>query len=260
MNAEKTGKLIHDLRIEKGLTQQDLAEALNMTPTAISKWENGHSLPDISMLEPLSDALGVSITEIVLGEISPLMKAENTTAIQVVEDAPSDIAIKSVIDESIIQRKKSIRRIICLSLLSVVAIIALFLLLSYHGYPIKSDDLSLQTEFQYNDGAYLDQSFVLHIIRLDGNPLNVSVKNVYEQDEHGKDYLVGYIVKPYKVLFNLGQHPGGYTIGYTYNGTTAPADNKDFIITVELRDKTIEYSMQKEGLYIPQENVVHYGE
>ena len=89
MNAEKTGKLIHDLRIEKGLTQQDLAKALNMTPTAISKWENGHSLPDISMLEPLSDALGVSITEIVLGEISPLMKAENTTAILLTKEKRS---------------------------------------------------------------------------------------------------------------------------------------------------------------------------
>lgn len=260
MNAEKTGRLIHDLRTEKGMTQQGLAEALNMTPTAISKWENGHSLPDISMLEPLSAALGVSITEIVLGELSPQLQTENTTAMQVLADAPSDIAIKSVIDESIIQRKKSIRRIICISLLSFVVIVVLFLLLSYHGYPIKSDDLSIQTEFQYNDGAYLDQSFVLHINRLDGNPLNVSVKNVYEQDEYGKDYLVGYIVKPYKVLFNLGQHPGSYTIGYTYNGTTAPADDEDFKITIVFRDKTIVYSMQEEGLYIPQENVVHYGE
>ena len=260
MNAEKTGKIIHDQRVKKELTQQDLAEALNISPTAISKWENGHSLPDISILESLSDVLDVSITEIVLGELSPYIQAESPSETQVVEDAPLEIAIKSVIDESIIQKKKSMRRIIYTFLLSLVGVSALFLWLIIGGYPIRSDNLSLETEFQYNSGAYLDQSFALHITRLDGNPLNVSVKNVYVQDEHGKDYLVGYIVKPYKILLNLGQHPGSYTIGYTYTGTTAPADNEDFTITVILRDKTIVYSMLEEGLYIPQENVVHCGE
>ncbi len=43
MDAKKTGKLIRELRTEKGLTQQDLASALHVSQTAVSKWENGVS-------------------------------------------------------------------------------------------------------------------------------------------------------------------------------------------------------------------------
>jgi len=68
MDKEKTGQLITELRKEKGLTQKQLAEALNVTDKAVSKWERGLSFPDISMLEPLSDLLGISIMEILAGE------------------------------------------------------------------------------------------------------------------------------------------------------------------------------------------------
>ena len=44
MDAEKTGKLIRELRTEKGLTQKELASLLKVSPTAVSKWENGDSL------------------------------------------------------------------------------------------------------------------------------------------------------------------------------------------------------------------------
>ena len=68
MDKEKTGQLITELRKEKGMTQKQLAEALNVTDKAVSKWERGLSFPDISMLEPISELLGVSIMEILAGE------------------------------------------------------------------------------------------------------------------------------------------------------------------------------------------------
>ena len=68
MDASKTGKLIRELRTEKGLTQQELASLLGVSPTAVSKWENGRGLPDISMLEPLVKVLQVTFAEIILGE------------------------------------------------------------------------------------------------------------------------------------------------------------------------------------------------
>ncbi len=69
MDKEKTGQLITTLRKEKGLTQKQLAEALNVTDKAVSKWERGLSFPDISMLEPISEVLGISIMELLAGEI-----------------------------------------------------------------------------------------------------------------------------------------------------------------------------------------------
>ena len=68
MDKEKTGQLITELRKEKGLTQKQLADILNVTDKAVSKWERGLSFPDISMLEPISEVLGVSIMEILAGK------------------------------------------------------------------------------------------------------------------------------------------------------------------------------------------------
>ena len=53
---------------EKGFTQKELAEKLMVTDKAISRWETGKGLPDTSLLKPLGDVLGVSITELLSGK------------------------------------------------------------------------------------------------------------------------------------------------------------------------------------------------
>ncbi len=68
MNNKKIGEFISVLRKELGYSQKDLAEKLNITDKAVSKWETGRSAPDVSMLLPLSEVLGVSVTEILKGE------------------------------------------------------------------------------------------------------------------------------------------------------------------------------------------------
>ena len=68
MNQEKIGKFIFTVRKEKKLTQKQLAEKLNITDRAISKWENGKSLPDLSLLKPLCNILDISINELLSGE------------------------------------------------------------------------------------------------------------------------------------------------------------------------------------------------
>lgn len=68
MAEKSTGKLIREARIKKEMTQQDLASILNVSPTTISKWENGWSLPDLSLLERLASAIGLSIDELIRGE------------------------------------------------------------------------------------------------------------------------------------------------------------------------------------------------
>ena len=68
MNAEKTGALIAQARREKNMTQKELAELLHVTDRAVSKWERGLSFPDVGLLEPLADALGLRLTELMDGE------------------------------------------------------------------------------------------------------------------------------------------------------------------------------------------------
>ncbi|MBR5544072.1 MAG: helix-turn-helix domain-containing protein [Clostridia bacterium] len=68
MNTYITGATIKNLRESKGLTQLQLAEKIGVSSKAVSKWETAKGLPDISLIEPLSNALGVSIMELMSGE------------------------------------------------------------------------------------------------------------------------------------------------------------------------------------------------
>ena len=68
MNQEKIGKFILKLRKEKNMTQKELANKIGVTDRAISKWENGRGLPDLSLMKPLCDELGISINELISGE------------------------------------------------------------------------------------------------------------------------------------------------------------------------------------------------
>ena len=67
MNQEKIGRFITELRKEKKMTQIDLANKLGITDRAISKWENGRGMPDLSLLPPLCEILDVSINELLSG-------------------------------------------------------------------------------------------------------------------------------------------------------------------------------------------------
>ncbi len=68
IDKKKFGAFVSELRKEKGLTQQELADKLFISNKAVSKWERGQSLPDISLLEPLAEILGVTVTELLRGE------------------------------------------------------------------------------------------------------------------------------------------------------------------------------------------------
>lgn len=68
MDAKITGCFIAQLRKELGLTQKELAEKLEVTDKAISRWETGKGLPDTSLLKPLAEILGVSVGELLSGK------------------------------------------------------------------------------------------------------------------------------------------------------------------------------------------------
>jgi DNA-binding XRE family transcriptional regulator/desulfoferrodoxin (superoxide reductase-like protein) len=68
MNTYITAATIKSLREAKGLTQSQLAEQIGVSDKAVSKWETGKGLPDLSLLEPLGQALGVSVLELLSGQ------------------------------------------------------------------------------------------------------------------------------------------------------------------------------------------------
>lgn len=122
MDKEKTGQLITELRKEKGMTQKQLAEALNVTDKAVSKWERGLSFPDISMLEPLSELLDISIMELLAGERQdedePMSREEAEDLIN---------ASVELGDEEIRHKKEKSRFIIILLIVITMLLISLTL-------------------------------------------------------------------------------------------------------------------------------------
>lgn len=96
MNNEKTGALIAQIRKEKELTQKQLADKIGVSNATISKWETGKGFPDISLLEPLSEALNVSVSEILLGE-----RRENTEN--------EDILLGKLVDLSVKEQNRKIK-------------------------------------------------------------------------------------------------------------------------------------------------------
>lgn len=68
MTSYVTGGTIKRLREKQGLTQLQLAEKLNVSDKAVSRWETGKGMPDVMLLEPIASTLGVSLSELLSGE------------------------------------------------------------------------------------------------------------------------------------------------------------------------------------------------
>ena len=69
MDQMKTGRLIKRFRTEKGLTQKQLADIINVSDKTVSKWECGNGCPDVSLLSALSDIFGIDVQVLLTGKI-----------------------------------------------------------------------------------------------------------------------------------------------------------------------------------------------
>ena len=75
MDLIKTGKLIAELRREKGFTQKEVAQKLGICAKTVSKWETGHGFPDVSLISGLSEIFQIDISKLLAGEM-PQIKPE----------------------------------------------------------------------------------------------------------------------------------------------------------------------------------------
>lgn len=87
MENGKIGPFIRQLRKDRHMTQKELASRLNVTDKAVSKWELGTSLPDVALLLPLAEALGVSVTELLGGQRMAASEQSAQKVEQIVESA-----------------------------------------------------------------------------------------------------------------------------------------------------------------------------
>ena len=106
MDSGKTGALITEARKAKGLTQRQLAETLHISNRTASKWERGVGFPDVALLEPLADALGLTVRSLLRGEAEP-PEVESAGTVSAV---PEDILLREVIRTLYQQQRGKLRR------------------------------------------------------------------------------------------------------------------------------------------------------
>ena len=83
MNQEKIGQFIKDLRKKNNLTQKDLADKYGVTYQAVSKWENGKNIPDISLIRQMSKDFNISVEDILDGNTTGVKKHKSKNYIYV---------------------------------------------------------------------------------------------------------------------------------------------------------------------------------
>lgn len=197
MNQEKIGKLIAKLRKQKDLTQRELGEKVGVGYRAVSKWETGQTMPDISIINELSTILGISSDELLKGELNPQEeKPEPTTPI--IDNKPS----------------KSKRKLLLLLIpLFIIAIIVGLLIIRNNNKPEEYIIKSL------NRNDYLVEG----ILTVEDNCLIIRINKIEFQDYNFyqtsiKDYK-------YKVTMN-----NSLMFGY---GGTNEYDNIENFSTIE---------------------------
>lgn len=126
MNINKIGNFISLLRKEKGLTQKELGEKLYVSDKAVSKWERGISLPDITLLKKMAELLDVDVSEILEGKRG---KYNN----QNIEKKVAQIKLE--FDQ---KHKKFVGKIFLFILLLIIVIFLLIIKNIYFGYDIKN--------------------------------------------------------------------------------------------------------------------------
>lgn len=134
MDQLKIGSFIKERRKSKNMTQKELGDIIGVSDKTISKWENGNSMPDISLFDELCHSLDINVNELISGEILP----------------PDDYSIKAEANlmELLNEKKATGKQTVILSILGGLLVIGglLMLFINLFGYA------SIQWTSIYVDG------------------------------------------------------------------------------------------------------------
>ena len=135
MDQMKIGNFLKELRKEKGITQAQLAETLNVSARTVSRWETGSNMPDISILVDIADYYDISIPEIINGE----RKSE------IMNEEERKIA-KTMSDYATTEKEKIFKEMKIQSIMGVCALVLYWILHETDAY-IYSDALEKLTGY-----------------------------------------------------------------------------------------------------------------
>lgn len=180
MNLTNIGKIIEKFRKEKGLTQRQLADKLGVSNTAVSKWENGNNLPDIAMLEPISEILEVDLLS--------LVKAQNNS----VEECSKK--------KCRIRRNKNIKLLITI-IISIITIVAVSLITKYNTSKKYEEIIANQVEV-YKISSLDEDYYIDGYLIFNDKESKIIIKSIKDQTSSPKPIQVS----QFRVSLNIGNN------------------------------------------------------
>lgn len=229
MNQIKIGEFIASLRKEKNMSQKDLADKLNVSISAISKWERGKCLPDVSLFNELCEILSISINELLKGE----KKVENKESSKIVTQY---LEYK----EKINKKRRLYQRII------FVLVIVVLLLFIYFVNSYKTIDVYIlsgyNNNFKYQNGMLIkskeDDAFI------DGNltfaDRSISSAKILYTAFYIKDNEDYYFISETNTL-------GGYSVGH--NNILDEANGHNIVLWIAYLDENDDVQYEELPLY-----------
>lgn len=221
MENENIGNLISKIRKEKGMTQKDLAQKLNVTDRAVSKWERGLCCPDISLLKDLSNILGISISKLVCGEELP------------------DESINKTIQFTAKNIKQRIIKYFNIILISIMIFLIIFTLLSILKIEFRYHKKYKYTvEYEARVKAEEDSNLKQYEEIKNNVDLILNNQGIYSDDDYAR--ITNYIDNIKKVL-TLDEKEYFKKQYYTYNDLKKLSENYNSHNNYD--DRFIDYSV-----------------
>ncbi len=148
MDSKKIGSFIAERRKTLGMTQLELANKLNITDRAVSKWENGRGMPDISLIKPLCDELNITVNDLLSGE-----KLQESQI-----EAKSEENIINTLVHSNKKQKNYIKIVVAAIILTVLPIIALISMFLIDLNRMRNNQQVIFSTWGYSYTAPIDLS------------------------------------------------------------------------------------------------------
>lgn len=120
MEQVKIGKFIQEMRKAQSLTQRELAEKLNISDKTVSKWETGNGLPEVGLMLPLCEVLGISVNELLSGE-----RLDEKQYFKKAEENIMDLLKEKA------EAKKKIVLSLCIMLMAMISAVTLVVIAGY---------------------------------------------------------------------------------------------------------------------------------
>lgn len=162
-------------------------------------------------------------------------------------------------------KKKLTRKNLVVGITTAISVLVLTLMsvfiVFFYGIPASSDDVSIETEYQYSDLWYLNQDLVFTIELKDERAMFTSVEDIYETSSNGEEVWIGTVIDVRKSPISRQYQSTGHMFGCTIDENHIDViKDKDFTVTFVFADKEITYSGLELGILEPQEDLKYMPE